>query len=67
MIEEMFTQSMTDHPYSAVSPDMWIEMTMTKGSKLKWMETISENRKRLVIRNTNKVNIENANSIVQIK
>ncbi|XP_066927263.1 uncharacterized protein [Clytia hemisphaerica] len=60
MMEEIFAQSMTDHPYSALPPDMWIEMTMNKSSKLKsgWKRLLKSEKGLLVhMRNTNKVNI----------
>ena len=34
-MEGLFAQSMTGKPYSCLPLDLWIEMTMNKGSKLK--------------------------------
>ncbi len=44
-----FAQSMTGNPYSSIPWDMWIEMTMNKGSKLKagWL-SILRNEKQLL-------------------
>ena len=60
MMQDIFAQSMTENPYSALPPDMWIEMTMNKGSKLKsgWKRLLKSEKGLLVhIRNNNKVNI----------
>ncbi|MCH2406096.1 MAG: hypothetical protein MK200_07885 [Nitrosopumilus sp.] len=35
MSEGLFSQSMTGNPYSCLPLDLWIEMTMNKGSKMK--------------------------------
>ena len=35
MYEGLFSQSMTGQPYSCLPLDLWIEMTMNKGSKMK--------------------------------
>ena len=44
-----FAQSMTGKPYSSIPRDMWIEMTMNKGSKMKagWI-SILRNEKQLI-------------------
>ncbi|KAG1664228.1 hypothetical protein GQR58_019910 [Nymphon striatum] len=59
MKEGLFAQSMTGKPYSCLPLDMWIEMTMNKGSKLKagWLK-ILKNEKVLLTdsRNVNSVN-----------
>ncbi len=51
-----FSQSMTGNPYSSIPWDLWIEMTMNKGSKMKagWL-SILRNEKQLMAntRNTN--------------
>ena len=35
IIKEMFSQSFTGNAYYSLPPDLWIECTMNKGSKLK--------------------------------
>ena len=35
LIKEIFSQSLTGNAYSSLPPDLWIECTMNKGSKLK--------------------------------
>ena len=35
MAKSLFAQSLTGNPYSCLPLDMWIEMTMSKGSKMK--------------------------------
>ena len=59
MEEGLFAQSMTGNPYSCIPLDLWIEMTMNKGSKLKsgW-KNILKNEKMLLChtRNANFVN-----------
>ncbi len=51
-----FAQSMTGNPYSSIPWDLWIEMTINKGSKMKagWL-SILRNEKQLMAdtRNTN--------------
>ena len=32
---QIFSQSLTGNPYSAIPPDMWIEITINRSSKLK--------------------------------
>ncbi len=55
-----FAQSMTGNPYSSIPWDLWIEMTMNKGSKMKvgWL-SILRNEKQLMAdtRNTNNLGI----------
>jgi len=55
----LFAQSMTGRPYSCLPLDLWIEMTMNKGSKMKagWLK-ILRNEKMLLTttRNVNSVN-----------
>ena len=48
MREGLFAQSMTGKPYSCLPLDLWIEMTMNKGSKMKagW-KSILKNEKML--------------------
>ena len=48
MREGLFAQSMTGKPYSCIPLDLWIEMTMNKGSKMKagW-KSILKNEKML--------------------
>ena len=73
MVEEMpdeqydffkdhFVQSLTDHPYSAMPLDMWIEVTMNLGSKVKaaWVGLL-QNEKQLF------VNLRNANNIARVQ
>lgn len=59
MKEGLFSQSMTGKPYSCLPLDLWIEMTMNKGSKMKagWLK-ILKNEKMLLTdtRNVNHVN-----------
>ena len=57
-----FTQSMTGKPYSSIAWDMWIEMTMNKGSKMKagWL-SILRNEKQLM------VDIRNVNNLSRIQ
>ena len=55
----IFAQSMTTNPYSALPPDMWIECTMNKGSKLKsgWKRLLrSEKGLYIHVKNANNVN-----------
>ena len=57
---EIFSQSMTGNPYSALPPDLWIECTMNRGSKLKagWKYLLKNEKGLLVhIRNINNVNL----------
>lgn len=55
----LFSQSISGNPYSCLPLDLWIEMTMNKGSKMKagWLK-ILKNEKMLLTdsRNVNKVN-----------
>ena len=46
----IFAQSMTTNSYSAMPPDMWIECTMNKGSKLKsgWKRLLRSEKGLLV-------------------
>ena len=48
MREGLFAQSMTGKPYSCLPLDLWIEITMNKGSKMKagW-KSILKNEKML--------------------
>ena len=59
MRDGLFSQSMTGNPYSCLPLDMWIEMTMNKGSKMKagW-SSILKNEAMLLIhtRNANFIN-----------
>lgn len=59
MREGLFSQSMTGKPYSCLPLDLWIEMTMNKGSKMKagW-KRILKNEKMLLThtRTVNSVN-----------
>ena len=57
---EIFSQSMTGNPYSAIPPDLWIECTMNRGSKLKagWKYLLKNEKGLMVhIRNINNVNL----------
>jgi len=62
MRDGLFSQSMTGKPYSALPLDLWIEMTMNKGSKLKagWLR-ILKNEKMLL------VDTRIANSVNQVR
>ena len=42
MRDDLFAQSMTSKPYSCLPLDLWIEMTMNKGSKMKagWLRIL---------------------------
>ena len=53
-----FAQFMTGKPYSSIPCDMWIEMTMNKGSKMKagWL-SILRNEKQLMADTKNFNNI----------
>ncbi|XP_028404399.1 uncharacterized protein LOC114527028 [Dendronephthya gigantea] len=57
-----FSQSITGNPYSSIPWDLWIEMTMNKGSKLKagWL-SILRNEKQLM------VDARNANNLGRIR
>ena len=57
-----FSQSITGNAYSSIPWDMWIEMTMNKGSKLKagWL-SILRNEKQLM------TDIRNANNLGRIR
>ena len=57
-----FSQSITGDAYSSIPWDMWIEMTMNKGSKLKagWL-SILRNEKQLM------TDIRNANNLGRIR
>ena len=59
MRDGLFAQSMTGKPYSCLPLDLWIEMTMNKGSKMKagWLR-ILRNEKMLLshVRNANLIN-----------
>ena len=55
----LFSQSISGNPYSCVPLDLWIEMTMNKGSKMKagWLKILKNERMLLTdSRNVNKVN-----------
>ena len=56
-----FAQFMTGKPYSSIPCDMWIEMTMNKGSKMKtgWL-SILRNKKQLM------TDTKNVNNIGQV-
>ena len=62
MTDGYFSQSMTGNPYSCLPYDLWIEMTMNKGSKMKagW-KSILKNEKMLL------THTMNANSINKIR
>ena len=49
-LKENYAHSLTDNPYSGMSVDMIIEVTMNKGSKLKsgWL-SILKNEKQLLV------------------
>ena len=57
-----FAQSMTGKPYSCIAWDMWIEMTMYEGSKLKagWL-SILQNENQLM------ADTRNANNLDQVR
>ena len=57
--EGVFAQSMTGKPYSCLPLDIWIEMTMNKGSKMKagWLKILKN--ERMLLTNTRTVNMVN--------
>ena len=57
----MFAQSITGNPYSCIPMDMWIEMTMNKGSKMKagWVNIL----KNETLLATHSLNANNVNRI----
>ena len=57
-ISNNFAQSMTGNPDSSIPWDLWIEMTMNKGSKMKagWL-SILRNEKQLMADTRNAINI----------
>ena len=57
-LERNYSHSLTGHPYSGMSLDMIIEVTMNKGSKLKsgWL-SILKNEKQLLVHSRNCNNI----------
>ena len=58
-MESIFAQSITGHPYSRIPLDLWIEMTMNKGSKMKagWKKILhNETMLTTHTRNANYVN-----------
>ena len=57
-ISNNFALSMTGNPYSSIPWDLWIEMTMNKGSKMKagWL-SILRNEKQLMADTRNAINI----------
>ena len=77
MVEEMpdeqtdffkdhFVQSLTGRPFSAMPLDMWIEVTMNLGSKLKagWLQLL-QNEKQLFVTARNANNISRVKSILE--
>lgn len=60
---QLFAQSITGKPYSLLPLDLWIEMTMNKGSKLKagWLK-ILKNEKMLLMHTLNINNVVRARS-----
>ena len=60
LIKEIFSQSLTGNAYSSLSPDLWIECTMSKDSKLKagWKRLLkNEIGLHIHVRNTNNISI----------
>ena len=57
-MRENFALSLTGNPYSGVALDLWIEVTMNKGSKVKagWL-SILKNEKQLLVHSRNVNNI----------
>ena len=57
-MSHIFAQSLNGNPYSAIPPDMWIEKTMNKSSKLKsgWKYLLS-NEQGLMVHITNMNNV----------
>jgi len=55
----LFAQSMTGKPYSCLPLDLWIEMSMNKGSKLKagWLKILKN--EKMLLTHTRTVNIVN--------
>eukprot|EP00112_Aurelia_sp_Birch-Aquarium-sp1_P005737 Seg165.6 transcript_id=Seg165.6/GoldUCD/mRNA.D3Y31 product="hypothetical protein" protein_id=Seg165.6/GoldUCD/D3Y31 len=62
LYQGLFAQSMTGKPYSCLPLDLWIEMTMNKGSKMKagWKK-ILKNEQMLLI------HAHNANSVNRVR
>ena len=59
MRDGLFAQSMTDKPYSCLPLDLWIEMMMNKGSKMKagWLRILKNEQMLLShVRNANLIN-----------
>ena len=59
LIKEIFSQSLIGKVYSSLPPDLWIECTMNKGSKLKagWKRLLkNEIGIHLHMKNTNNIN-----------
>ena len=52
----IFAQSLRGNPYSAIPPDMWIEMTMNKSLKSGWKYLLS-NEQGLMVHITNMNNV----------
>ena len=59
-------QSMTGKPYSSIPSDLWIEMTMNKGSKVKagWL-SIVRNEKQLMADTRNANNIGRVRAVLR--
>ena len=58
LIREIFSQSLTGKAYSSLLPDLWIECTMNKGSKLKerWKRLLKNGiGLHIHVRNTNNI------------
>ena len=57
-IKEIFSQSLTGNSYSSLPPDLWIECTMNKGSKMKagWKRLLkNEIGLHIHVKNTNNI------------
>ena len=59
MQDGLFAQSMTGKPYSCLPIDLWIEMTMNKGSKMKsgWLKILKN--EKMLLTDTRVVNCVN--------
>ena len=66
LFQDHFVQSLTGHPFSAMPLDMWIEVTMNLGSKLKagWLQLL-QNEKQLFVTARNANNISRVKSILE--
>ena len=64
--KDHFVQSLTGRPFSGMPLDMWIEVTMNLGSKLKagWLQLL-QNEKQLFVTARNANNINRVKSLLE--